>query len=61
MIQLKLASGKDAGRMKDLADVQEMIRILRIPRDFEEKLDPSLRASFASIWQSAQGGDHQRF
>ena len=61
MIQLKLASGKDPGRMKDLADVQELIRALQLPRSFEEKLDPSLRESFASIWQSAQGGQPDEF
>ena len=61
IIQLKLASGKDPGRMKDLADVQELIRTLQIPRDFEEKLDPSLRESFASIWQSAQRGQTDEF
>jgi hypothetical protein len=44
-----------------LADVQELIRALQIPRDFEEKLDPSLRESFASIWQSAQGGQPNEF
>lgn len=61
IIQMKLASGKDPGRMKDLADVQELIRTLQIPRDFEEKLDPSLRESFASIWQSAQRGQTDEF
>lgn len=61
MIQLKLASGKDPGRVKDLADVQELIRALKLPREFAETLDPSLQASFESLWQTAQQGRQDEF
>lgn len=51
LVELKLASGLSApGRLKDLADVQELIRELRLERAFAERLDPSVRAKFAELW-----------
>lgn len=50
LIELKLASGMSlAGRLKDLADVQELIRALELPRSFAERLDPSVRAKFEEL------------
>ncbi len=50
LIELKLASGMtNPGRLKDLADVQELIRILKLDQDFESKLDPYVRGKFAEI------------
>lgn len=50
LIELKLASGQsDPGRLKDLADVQELTRALRLPRDFALRLDPSVRAKFEEL------------
>jgi hypothetical protein len=56
LVELKLASGMTApGRLKDLADVQELIRILRLPADFSEQLQPFVREKFGELWQSVQG------
>jgi hypothetical protein len=52
---LKLASGISAPhRLRDLADVLELIRILSLPRETAESLDPSVRAKFDELWQAAQ-------
>ncbi len=53
LIQLKLASGISAPhRLKDLADVQELIRVLKLPRDVSTQLDPSVRAKYAELWDA---------
>ena len=44
LIELKLASGISAAdRLKDLADVQELIKIKKLDAAFAEKLDPYVR------------------
>jgi hypothetical protein len=53
LIELKLASGITApDRLKDLADVQEVIKIKNLSADFAEKLNPFVRAKFLEL-QSA--------
>jgi len=53
LIELKLASGMTApDRLKDLADVQEVIKIKNLAADFAEKLNPFVRAKFLEL-QSA--------
>jgi len=54
LIELKLASGQAAGRRKDLADVQELIRTLSLPLDWNQQLDPSLQNSYTEIWHEVQ-------
>ena len=55
LIELKLASGLSAPhRLKDLADVLELIRQLSLPRETAESLDPSVRAKYEELWQAAQ-------
>ena len=50
LIELKLASGMTgAGRRKDLADVQELIRILHLETAFAERLDPYVQAMFGEL------------
>lgn len=50
LIDLKLASGMtNPGRIKDLADVQEMIRILKLEEAFAEQLDPFVREKFLEL------------
>jgi hypothetical protein len=59
LIELKLASGLSAPhRLRDLADVLELIRILSLPRDTAESLDASVRAKFDELWQAAQTATH---
>ena len=56
LVQLKLASGmSDAGRLKDLADVQELIRARELPLEFREQLDASVRGKYAELWQATRG------
>jgi hypothetical protein len=51
LIELKLASGMtNPGRLKDLADVQELIREIRPPRGVGENLDESVRAKYYEFW-----------
>ncbi len=51
LVELKLASGlTNSGRLRDLADVQELIRVLKLPADFKEQLNPYVREKFAELW-----------
>ena len=53
LIELKLASGMtNIGRLRDLADVQELIRLLKLPRQFAQQLNPFVRARFEELWQA---------
>lgn len=64
LVELKLASGTSAAhRLRDLADVQDLIGVLELPLDFAERLDASVRESFRELWRSAQAagrGDPKR-
>jgi hypothetical protein len=56
LLELKLASGMTAPhRLKDLADVQEIIRIQRLPRALADALDPYVRDKYVELWESVQG------
>ena len=55
LIELKLASGMtNAGRLKDLADVIELIKNLKLPREYAESLDPYVRQRFGELWKDAR-------
>ena len=55
LIELKLASGLTAPhRLKDLADAQELIARLKLPLEFADQLDASVRPEYQRLWQSAQ-------
>ena len=55
LINLKLASGMtNPGRLKDLADVMELIRILALENTFVDKLDPYVRPKFLELWTAAK-------
>ena len=63
LVELKLASGMTGGlqRLKDFADVIELIQILKLPADFAVKLNPYVRDRFAELWaglQEPNGFDH---
>lgn len=50
LIELKLASGMTApDRLKDLADVQELIKVRQLPPEFAERLDPYVRNKFVEL------------
>lgn len=58
LIDLKLASGMTApGRLKDLADVQELIHLLHLPADFVEQLQPFVREKYAELWRAVQSNE----
>ncbi len=51
LIELKLASGLSAAdRLKDLADVQELIRILQLPSNLVEQLNESVQGEYTRLW-----------
>ena len=53
LVELKLASGMtNAARLKDLADVQELIKVLKLPLEFAGQLNEYVRAKFAELWTS---------
>jgi hypothetical protein len=55
LIELKLASGMTSGeRIKDLADVQELIKLLDLPLDFGAGLHPYVQGKFEEIWRSVR-------
>jgi hypothetical protein len=56
-IELKLASGMVAAhRLKDLADVQELIREGKLPREMALDLDPWVRDKFLELWDAVEAG-----
>lgn len=60
LIELKLASGMTAPhRLKDLADVIEVIRILKLPAELVEELDPYVREKYRELWQAAQAAERE--
>src|SRR5882762_3250349 len=53
LIELKLASGMTAPhRLKDLADVQELIKIRGLQPEFAEQLDPYVRGKFLELYDT---------
>ena len=56
LIELKLASGMSAPyRLRDLADVQDLITTLKLPLEFAERLDASVRETFLKLWNNTHG------
>ncbi|HZT80171.1 MAG TPA: nucleotidyltransferase family protein [Gemmataceae bacterium] len=51
LVELKLASGMtNPGRLDDLGDVQKAIRILDLPEDFANQLNPFVRDKYKELW-----------
>jgi len=56
LVELKLASGMTAPhRLKDLADVQELIRVLKLSDALADRLDPYVRARYLELWRAVEG------
>ena len=56
LIELKLASymtGK--ARSKDLGDVEELIRTLKLPKEFANQLNPYVASLFTERWEEING------
>lgn len=55
LIELKLASGMtNPGRLKDLADIQELIKHTKLPRTLADQLHEYVRPKFLELWDSVQ-------
>jgi len=62
LIELKLASGITApDRLKDLADVQELIKIRHLSRKFAENLNPYVRAKYLELLEAVERGSRNTF
>ena len=60
LVELKLASGLSGlNRLRDLAGVQDLIRILDLNAEFAEKLDDSVRALYLELWDELQRAREQ--
>ena len=58
LVDLKLASGISAAhRLRDLADVLELIRAAGLPAELANELDPSVREKYLELWRAAQTAD----
>jgi hypothetical protein len=55
LIELKLASGmSSAERMKDLADILELIKVLGLPENMVDSLNPYVRDKYQELWRTAR-------
>jgi hypothetical protein len=62
LIELKLASGMTAPhRLKDLADIQELIKIRRLSRELATELNPYVREKYFELWDAVQHGSTNDF
>jgi hypothetical protein len=61
LVELKLSSGQASHRLKDLADVQELVHHLGLPLALAEQLDPSLQDVYRRIWTDAQSTNVEEF
>jgi hypothetical protein len=57
LVELKLASGlTNPDRLKDLADVQELIRHAALPLDMAGHLDAMVQSKYVEIWHATRRG-----
>ena len=55
LVELKLASGMtNPGRLKDLSDVLELIKVLNLPIDFADQLNAFVQGKFKELWKEAR-------
>jgi hypothetical protein len=58
LIELKLASGMTApGRIRDLADVQDLIRVLTLDEAFAVRLAPYVKETFLTLLRQVREPD----
>jgi hypothetical protein len=58
LLELKLASGMTAPhRLRDLADVLEVIKIKNLPESLADDLHPMVRDKYRELWRAAQVKD----
>ncbi len=62
LVELKLASGMTApDRLKDLADIQELIKARGLTREFGEELNPYVRDKYYELWDAVGQGSRNIF
>ena len=55
LVELKVASGMtNPGRLKDLADVLELIKTLTLPIEFADQLNPFVQGKYKELWREAR-------
>jgi hypothetical protein len=60
LIELKLASGMtNPLRLKDIADVQELIQLLKLPMSFADQLNPFVWDKFKELWTLIQSNSSE--
>jgi hypothetical protein len=60
LVELKLASGMSAPhRLKDLADVLELIRAAGLPEELASRLDPWVQPKYLELWAAAQSAPEE--
>jgi hypothetical protein len=58
LVAIKLLSGlKNRGRSKDLADVEELIRVVPLDKRFAARLPKEIRAEFKAMVEDVREGD----
>ncbi len=51
LVELKLAFGlTNPLRLKNIVDVQELIRILKLPAEFADRLNPFVQEKYGELW-----------
>lgn len=60
LVELKLASGMTApDRLKDLADVQELIKVRSLSSEFAERLNPYVREKYLELLNAVRRGKEE--
>lgn len=55
LIDLKLASGMtNPGRLHDLGDVQELVRVLDLSRELADQLNPFVQDKYRELWDAVR-------
>ncbi len=58
LVELKLASGLSAPhRLRDLADVLELIRVRNLDESLADRLDASVRDKYRELWHAARSAE----
>ena len=53
LVELKLASGlSSVDRMKDLTDVQELIKTLSLPLEYADQMNPFVQPKYRELWMN---------
>ncbi|MHC5542020.1 hypothetical protein ACYOEI_27690 [Singulisphaera rosea] len=55
LVEMKITSGMASpSRLRDLADVVELIKVLDLPQGFADSLDPYVRKRYTELWNGTQ-------